>query len=61
MTNMIHVSKEKWDSIHSDYKGIYQDYYNDHPEWKGKRCIMSGCISDDHGSLWIEDVHFVID
>ena len=34
---MIKISKEKWDSIYSDYKGEWMDYYNDHPEWLGKK------------------------
>lgn len=58
---MIKVSKEKWDSIHTDYKGIWQDYYNEKPEWKGKRVVMSGCINPNElGKLLVEDVHFVI-
>ena len=36
------------------------DYYNDHPEWLGKKVIMSGCISDEPGKLLIEGVHFEI-
>lgn len=60
---MIEISKEKWDAIHADYKGIWQDYYNERPEWIGKRIVMSTCITDNSNelcSLLVEDVHFVI-
>lgn len=58
---MIKVSKEKWDKIPNDYKSIWQDYYSKHPEWIGKKVVMSGCISDELGKLLVEDVHFIIE
>lgn len=61
---MIHVSRKKWDSIPMDYKGTWQDYYHEKPEWIGKKVVMSGCISEDpneKGYLMVEGVHFVID
>ena len=61
---MIKVSQEQWNSICTDYKGIFQDYHGDKPEWKGKRCVMSTCITknpNERCSLLIEDVHFVIE
>jgi hypothetical protein len=61
---MIKVSKEKWDKIPADYKGTWQAYYNEKPEWKGKRVVMSGCITDNPnelGGLLVEDVHFIIE
>ncbi|WP_282144725.1 hypothetical protein [Thomasclavelia cocleata] len=60
MENLIIVSKEKWDSIPSDYKGKWIDYNNEHPELLGKRTVLSGCISKKIGTLLIESVHFVI-
>ena len=60
---MLKVSQEQWNKIHSDYKGIYQDYHGDHPEWKGKKAVMSTCITNNPNeicSLLIEDVHFVL-
>ena len=57
---MIKVTREKWDSICSDYKGEWMNYYNEHPEWLGRKVVMSGCISDDIGTLYIEGVHFEI-
>lgn len=60
---MITVSKKEWDKIPADYRGIWHDYYGDKPEWKGKRVVMSTCITKNPNelcSLLIEDVHFVI-
>ena len=60
---MIEISKKEWDSIANDYKGEWQDYYNERPEWIGRRVVMSGCISKDPnelGKLLIEGVHFTI-
>ena len=61
---MVVVSKEKWDSIHSDYKGEWMDYYDEHPEWIGRKVVMSGCVSNNPlelGKLYVEGVHFVIE
>lgn len=61
---MIKVSKEKWDSIHTDYKGTWMDYYNEKPEWIGKRVVMSTCITENPNelcSLLVEGVHFIIE
>ena len=57
---MIKVRREDWDAIHPDYKGIFQDYHGDCPEWKGRNCVMSGCVSKELGKLLIEGVHFII-
>ena len=57
---MIQVTREKWDSIYHDYKGEWMNYYNDKPEWLGRKVVMSGCISDDMGKLYVEGVHFEI-
>lgn len=62
--NLIVISKDKWESICSDYKGTWMNYYNDHPEWLGRKVVMSGCITDDPqelGKLLIEGVHFIIE
>ena len=58
---MIKVSKEKWNSIPNDYKGVWKDYNNEKPEWIGKRTVLSGCISDELHKLLIEDIHFIIE
>lgn len=62
--NIIIVSKAEFDKIDRDYKGIWQDYHGDHPEWKGRRVVMSGCITKDPnelGKLLIEGVHFLVE
>lgn len=56
---MIQVSKEKWDSIPKDYKGKWDR--EDIPEYVGRRTVLSGCISGDKGSLYIEGVHFEVE
>lgn len=61
---MIKVSKEKWESICDDYKGTWQNYHNDHPEWLGKKVVMSTCIMGNVNevcSLLVEGVHFIIE
>lgn len=60
---LIEVSQEKWDSICSDYKGTWEDYYDECPEWKGRKTVMSGCITEEPtelGKLLVEGVHFRI-
>ena len=52
------------ENICPDYKGTWQDYHGDHPEWLGNRVVMSGCVSGNPaelGKLLIEGVHFVIE
>lgn len=61
--DIIKVSKEKWDSIHSDYKGTWQGYYDEKTEWIGRKVVMSGCITNNPnelGKLLVEGVHFII-
>ena len=60
---MISISKSEWDAICSDYKGVWQDYHGDHPEWLGKKVVMSTCINHNPNelcSLLVEGVHFII-
>ena len=64
---MIKITKQKWDSIHKDYKGCWEawliegGWQKDLPkEWIGRKTVMSGCISDKVGSLLTEGVHFEI-
>lgn len=61
---MIKISKAEFDKIGRDYKGIWEDYHGDHPEWKGRRVVMGGCITKDPnelGKLLIEGVHFLVE
>lgn len=37
---MIEISKEQWNLIENAYKGEWQDYYNEHPEWLGRKVVM---------------------
>jgi hypothetical protein len=55
------VTQAEWDAIHSDYKGVWTTERTDLPDWErirlqymGKRTLMR------MGSLWIEDLSFVI-
>lgn len=64
---LIQVSQEKWNRIPNDYKGIWERWIKDNgwqpdlpEEYIGKRTVLSGCISDEIGSLLTEGVHFVI-
>ena len=57
---MIRVSKDVWDGIYDDYKGEWHDYYDEHPEWLGRKVVMSACISDVPGRLFVEGVDFEI-
>lgn len=64
---MIQVTKEKWDKIPNDAKGKWDrslkenGWQPDLPEeFIGKRTVMSGCISDEIGTLLTEGVHFEI-
>ena len=61
---MLKVSKAEWEKIDSDYKGTWQDYHGDHPEWKGRKVVMSTCLThkpDELCSLLVEGVHFIIE
>lgn len=61
---MLKVSKTEWEKIPNDYKGIWQDYHGDHPEWKGRKVVMSTCLTnkpDELCSLLVEGVHFIIE
>jgi len=56
---MLTISKEKYDSIPKDYKGIYQDYRNEAPHLKGRRTWLT---KDESGTvLLLEGVHFLVD
>lgn len=62
---MINVSKKDWNSIPNDYKGCWSketvEFRGDlSVNYIGKRNILSGCISEEQGSLLTEDIHFVI-
>lgn len=55
---MNHISKEQYDRIGADYKGVYQDYQGAFPQRKGRRtAFLPG-----HGTtLFTEGIHFLVD
>lgn len=55
---MIEVTREQWRKIHRDYKGRWTR--EDYPEYIGKRSVLSGCISNVLGHLYIEGRDFII-
>lgn len=60
---MMKISSEEWDKISPLFKGEWQDYYNEHPEWIGRRVVMSSLFANDPaelGGLLIEGIDFVI-
>ena len=54
---MQQITKAEYDRIGNDFKGVWHDYWGDHPEWKGRRvAFLPG-----HGTtLFIEGVSFEI-
>ena len=64
---MIKVSKEQWNKISKDYKGQWERWHKDEgwqpnlpEEYIGKRTVLSGCISNEIGSMLTEGIHFQI-
>ena len=60
---MLEIPRSRWDGISADYKGEWQDYHGDHPEWLGRKVVMSTCITENPNEkckLLIEGVHFEI-
>jgi hypothetical protein len=67
VTKMIKVTITEWNKISKDYKGKWERHIKENgwqpdlpEEYIGKRTVLSGCISEEIGSLLTEDVHFVI-
>lgn len=59
---MIKITQEKWDSIHKDFKGIYQNYNGNNPELKGRKTTFSGSLLNKVGTeLMIEGIDFIIE
>lgn len=57
---MRYVSEKEWDwAAYQGHTGVYSDWDGTHPEWKGRRTIMTG--EDGPGTiLYIEGVSFEI-
>lgn len=58
------ISKAEWKAINPDYKGVWQAYFDDMPERKGLRVVMSVCLTNDpteNCGLLFEGIDFVIE
>lgn len=58
------ISKAEWEAIHPDYRGVWQAYFDDMPERKGLRVVMSVCLTNDpteNCGLLFEGIDFVIE
>lgn len=63
MSDRVKITRKAYEQIDPDYRGIWHDYWGDHPEWVGRRTVISTCITYDVNAcaeLWIEGVHFDI-
>ena len=59
---MFRITQAEYDAIYHDYKGEWKDYYGEHPEWLGRKTIMSAYFDANKlGYLLIEGIHFVIE
>lgn len=56
-SGMVRITQAEYDAIGNDYKGVWHDYYGDHPEWKGRRTAM---IAGHGTTLFIEGISFEI-
>lgn len=56
-SEMVRITQAEYDAIGSDYRGVWHDYYGDHPEWLGRRTAM---IAGHGTTLFIEGVSFEI-
>ena len=56
-SDMKRITQTEYDAIDSDFKGVWEDYCGDHPEWKGRRTAMLA----EHGTrFFIEGVSLEI-
>ena len=53
---MHYITEKKYNKLHADYRGIFQDYQELSPELKGKRTMML----PDNGGLAIEGANLTI-
>jgi len=52
------ISKAEFDRIQDGYKGIFEDFQETHPEWKGRRTAF---LPGEGTTLSIEGIHFLVD
>mgnify|MGYP006997664153 CR=1 FL=1 len=58
---MIKVTRKEWNKIPEAYKGKFEDYQGNNPEFKGLNTVMLGCIKHNGGTaLVFEGIHFKI-
>ena len=56
-SEMKRITQTEYDAIGSDFKGVWEDYWGDRPEWKGRRTAMLA----EHGTrFFIEGVSLEI-
>ena len=56
-SDMKRITQAEYDAIGSDFKGTWQDYYGDRPEWEGRRTAM---LAEYGTRLFIEGVSLEI-
>ena len=55
--NVKTITEKEYQNLHPDFRGSCQDYYGDHPEWKGRRIAAFPC---ELPGLFIEGVNLKI-
>lgn len=56
---MLELTKQEYNRIGQDFRGRYMDYHGTHPEWKGRRTVVT-FIHGQGTTLLIEGVGFRI-
>lgn len=51
------ITEQEYKSLPDSMKGTYKNYYNDHPEWEGRRIAAFPC---ELPGLFIEGVNLKI-
>ncbi len=51
------ITEAEYQNLPADMKGTYQDYYGEHPEWKGRRTAAFPC---ELPGLFVEGVNLKI-
>jgi len=56
--NKVYITEKEWEAIPGAYKGIYEDYDGNHPDWVGRKVAF---LPGYGTMLFIEGVTFEID
>ncbi len=51
------ITENEYNALPNDFKGTYQNYYGDHPEWEGRR---TAAFPLELPGLFIEGVNLKI-